>query len=96
MANPGPTWDVAAAADFNGDGKSDILWHNDSGASAIWTMNGTRSRWSGLVNPGPTWHVAAAADFNGDGKSDILWHNDSGASAIWTMNGTGSRRSGLG
>ena len=26
--------------DFNGDGKSDILWQNDNGQAAIWLMNG--------------------------------------------------------
>jgi len=26
--------------DFNGDGRSDILWRNDSGALAEWLMNG--------------------------------------------------------
>ena len=26
---------------FNGDGKADILWQNDSGQPAIWLMNGT-------------------------------------------------------
>ena len=41
LPDPGPTWHVAAAADFNGDGKSDILWQNDSGLPAIWTMDGT-------------------------------------------------------
>ena len=89
LPNPGPTWHVAAAADFNGDGKSDILWQNDSGLPAIWTMDGTNlTAGAALPNPGPTWHVAAAADFNGDGKSDILWQNDSGLPAIWTMDGT--------
>jgi hypothetical protein len=29
-----------AARDFNGDGKDDILWQNDSGQAAIWTMDG--------------------------------------------------------
>ena len=38
--NPGPTWHVKAAADFNGDGKADILWQNDNGQAAIWLMNG--------------------------------------------------------
>ncbi|MEY9131932.1 uncharacterized protein YbdZ (MbtH family) [Bradyrhizobium diazoefficiens] len=74
---------------FNGDGKADILWQNDSGLPAIWTMDGTNLTSSAaLPNVGPTWHVAAAADFNGDGKSDILWQNDSGLPAIWTMDGT--------
>ncbi len=29
------------ATDFNGDGKSDILWQNDDGTAAVWLMNGT-------------------------------------------------------
>src|SRR6185312_4722238 len=64
--------------DFNGDGKSDILWQHDSGLPWIWTMDGTTVTGStGLPNPGPTWHVVEAADFNGDSKSDILWQHDS-------------------
>ena len=39
LPNPGPTWHVAAAADFSDDGKSDILWQNDDGTpgSGSWT-----------------------------------------------------------
>ena len=91
LPDPGPTWHVAAAADFNGDGKSDILWQHDSGLPAMWTMDGTTLTGAVLLpDPGPTWHVAAAADFNGDGKSDILWQHDSGLPAMWTMDGTTS------
>ena len=32
-------WNIAGTGDFNGDGKSDILWRNDAGAVAIWLMN---------------------------------------------------------
>jgi hypothetical protein len=35
------TWSVVETGDFNGDGKSDILWHDTSGDAAIWFMNGT-------------------------------------------------------
>ena len=88
-ANPGPSWHVEDSGDFNGDGKSDILWQNDNGAPAIWLMDGTNiSGGAALPNPGPTWDIAEAADFNGDGKSDILWQHDNGAPAIWTMDGT--------
>jgi hypothetical protein len=34
---------VDGLADFNGDGKSDLLWHDPStGQVAFWTMNGTQ------------------------------------------------------
>ena len=29
--NPGPSWQVKGTGDFNGDGKSDILWQNNDG-----------------------------------------------------------------
>ncbi|MEA2877045.1 MAG: serralysin [Hyphomicrobiales bacterium] len=78
------------AADFNGDGKADILWQNDSGTPAVWLMDGVKilSTGAALINPGPSWHEKAAADFNGDGKADILWQNDSGTPAVWLMDGT--------
>jgi serralysin len=44
--------------DFNGDGKSDILWQNDDGTPAIWTMDGTNIISSvDLPNPGNDWHL---------------------------------------
>ncbi len=40
--------------DFNGDGRSDILWQNDSGAVAIWDVNGTSAIATPVIsNPGP-------------------------------------------
>jgi serralysin len=60
--NPGPSWHVEGTGDFNGDGKSDILWQNDDGTPAIWFMDG-RTLISGAVagsfNPGPDWHIIA-------------------------------------
>ena len=32
--NPGASWQVKGSADFNNDGKSDILWQNDDGTPA--------------------------------------------------------------
>ena len=66
---------------FNGDGKADILWQNDSGMPAIWLMDGTnpigaaRARLQSGADAGTS---RTAGDFNGDGKSDILWQNDNG------------------
>jgi parallel beta-helix repeat protein len=74
--------------DFNGDGKSDILWLDGSGNAAIWLMNGAQVIQSAAVGGAPTsWTVVGQRDFNGDGKSDILWHDTSGNVAMWLMNG---------
>jgi hypothetical protein len=36
------SWSIVGSSDFNGDGKSDILWQNSStGQRLIWLMNGT-------------------------------------------------------
>ena len=77
--------------DFNGNGKSDILWQGSDGTPAIWLMDGMNAVTAGAAgsfNPGPSWHVKESGDFNGDGKSDILWQNDDGTPAIWLMNGS--------
>jgi serralysin len=58
LGNPGPSWHVKGTGDFNGDGFSDILWQNSSGAVAIWEMNGTNVIASASIgNPGPAWHA---------------------------------------
>ena len=37
----GPDWQIAeATGDYNGDGRSDILWRNDNGLVAVWEMDG--------------------------------------------------------
>jgi hypothetical protein len=93
-ANPNPNPNpesFAAAGDFNGDCRSDILWHNTSTEQVYeWLMNGTTFTGSG--SPGSLtsdWVIQDVGDFNADGKADILWRNSTtGEVVIWLMNGT--------
>jgi hypothetical protein len=39
---PRSVWKIVGTGDFNGDGKSDILWQDTSGNVAIWLMNGVQ------------------------------------------------------
>ena len=54
------TFSVAATGDFDGDGKSDILWRDNGGNVAVWFMNGTQIASTAGVGNAPTiWHVQA-------------------------------------
>jgi hypothetical protein len=75
-------------ADFNGDGKADILWSNTStGDRYVWLMNGGTVTASIFLGTLATAWTPATGDFNGDGKADILWSNTlTGDRYLWLMN----------
>jgi hypothetical protein len=55
---PGANWHIVDVADFNGDGKTDILWRDDSGTVVQWLMNGTQITSSNvLASPDLSWSV---------------------------------------
>jgi hypothetical protein len=79
-------------ADFNGDGRSDILWRNlADGHVHIWGMSGAVATQGfdllRVVDQG--WQIGGVGDFTGDGKADILWrHAVLGNVHLWQLDGT--------
>lgn len=90
IAAPGANWKVISSGDFDGNGKSDILWQNNvTGQTEVYLMNGASIATTGAaLSPGVNYTAIGSGDFNNDGKSDILFRNTTDESAmIWTMNG---------
>jgi hypothetical protein len=79
--------------DFNGDGKSDILWRNSSSGEAVgWMMNGSSPvyQYGTIGTMSANWQIVAQRDFDGDGRADILWRdNSAGTVVLWLMNSLG-------
>ena len=82
---------TGCTADFDGDGKPDIIWRNPhTGENAIWYMDGATMKSPAWLPPftDTNWIIVGTADFDGDGKPDIIWRNlITGENAIWYMNG---------
>ena len=81
-----------ASGDFNGDGKSDILWRKPAstdGDVRVTLMDGARIVEHSIISgPGAGYTAYGTGDFDSDGKSDILFTNAGGDALIWTMDGT--------
>jgi photosystem II stability/assembly factor-like uncharacterized protein len=85
-----PRFTLLAVADFNGDGRADLLFRRASdGMLAMYLMNGaTVISATFLGTLGTDWDFAGAADFDGDGRADMLFRrNTDGLLGLYLMNG---------
>ena len=87
-------WQIRAVADFDGDKKPDLLWHNQvTGDLYVWFLDGTATVGASYLTPQAVpdvdWKVVKVADFDGDKKPDLLWNNRAtGDLYVWLMDGT--------
>ena len=77
-----------APGDFDGNGRTDLLWRNANGAVSVWSSDGngsgehiTRDTYDSGV--AASWHPVETFDWDGNGHSDILWRNTNGAVSVW-------------
>ena len=81
-------WRFASAADYNGDGDVDFLWHSTSkGSTVCWHFDG-----NGVVNGfsplgsgiGDVFNSYSGQDMNADGNSDVIYQNsNNGRVLVW-------------
>jgi hypothetical protein len=79
-----------APYDFNGDGRTDLLWHNpQTHIVYVWLMNGTSpSSTRILARLRNGWRIVGSGDFDGDGRADVLLRvGTSTQYGIWFMDG---------
>jgi hypothetical protein len=87
---------VAGVADFDGDGKSDVLWINPAtNIATVWLMDRLNVKSIQIVGTlGAGWDVAATGDFDGDRKADVLLERTGSPElVIWLLDGATVRQS---
>jgi Ca2+-binding RTX toxin-like protein len=90
FTNVPTSWSIQQSGDFNGDGRSDLLWRNTNGLVDIWSFAANGAHTDQIINVPTSWSLQGSGDLNGDGRTDLVWSNTSGLTDIWLSNADGS------
>jgi hypothetical protein len=92
-----PTYQVQAVADFDGDGKADLLWRGTTAGDLwLWAMDGlARGTDSYVATVNPSYAIVGFGDYDGDTRTDLLWRGTAAGDLwVWLMNGATVKASG--
>jgi hypothetical protein len=74
ISTVGPNWHFYGTGDFDGDGKSDIVWRDEqTGAVDVWVMNGASIAGTFRWNAPATSQLAGFGDLDGNGRMELLF-----------------------
>ena len=82
-------WAVAGVADFNGDGKADVLLRHEDGRWRYYAMDGRAIVEEAVpaLPADPLVWLAGVGDTDGDGKADVLTRRGHSAWRVYRMDG---------
>ena len=88
-----PAWAVAGVADFDGDGRDDVLLRHEDGRWLHQRMNGRALLAGGGVGDLPadaTVWTAGVGDMDGDGRAEVLTRHGHDGWAYYAVDGNGA------
>lgn len=86
FGSPDNAYSLEDRGDYDGDGKSDLLFYRSNGLIGYWDEH---QQWHRLDTLNSSWEVQShtgSSDFWGDDADDILWQNTAtGQVVVWDM-----------
>jgi ketosteroid isomerase-like protein len=87
-------WIVVGIADFDADGRPDLVWQAPTGEVVLWIMGSSGRVRTAFLSAQPSiWRVVSVVDLDNDRRPDLIWQLPTGETAVWFMQGETMRLS---